>query len=241
MGGRVTLIAELSTNHGGDVSLALEMVRAGAEAGADYVKIQTYDVTKLAPNDPQEAWLRQSWLSREAHEQIQKECQAAGVGFLSTPFDVGSLAMLRRELGLMSFKIASSESGADWWDPRTGERWFVSHPWGEVGASRYLTDKACVNLTAIPLYPTPLEAVGRATLLEGWSDHTVGLDACRWALARGVSVLEVHMALPDKGRRQSWDKLPHEVAELRRYADAVQTITSGVSTVFRERWKGGGR
>src|SRR5687768_11729747 len=96
---RCQLIAELSTNHGGDVDLACDMVRQAAEAGADYAKIQSYSLGKLNPADPQKDWLTQAHLDEAAHVRIIQACKDAGIRFLSTPFDADSLAMLRR-LGL---------------------------------------------------------------------------------------------------------------------------------------------
>jgi sialic acid synthase SpsE len=232
-----TIIAEIATNHGGDVELAADMIRAAADAGATYAKLQSYSLEALNPRDPQASWLRQAHLDRAAHERLIQVGKDVGIPVISTPFDAASLQMLR-ELGLTTFKIASSESGNLWWEPGLGETWFVSFPWGKpcgLGArNRYIT----AHLTAIPLYPTPLEAVGRATLLDGWSDHVVGTDACYWALAHGAKVLEVHLTI-NKGRVCQWDKLPEEIEALRRFSDSMETVRSGVATRFRERWQHG--
>ena len=244
---RTHIVAELATAHGGSVDLAADMIRAAADAGADLAKLQTYDLARLNPADPQCAWLVQSHLDKAAHEQLIRVGQDCRIDVFSTPFDAGSLQMLR-ELGLTRFKIASSESGHDWFDPRIGEDWIVSWPWGvkpEAWTSTSLTRTharstvtkylTATHLTAIPLYPTPLETVGRAPLLDGWSDHGEGLAACQWALAQGVSMLEVHLTIPG-ARCKPWDKSPAQIAELRRFADAVETMRSGVSRVYRERW-----
>jgi N,N'-diacetyllegionaminate synthase len=231
-----TIICELSTNHGGDVDLAIDMVKAAAEAGADYAKIQSYSFARLNPTDPQKDWLTQAHLNEAAHERIFQACRDAGVKPLSTPFDSDSLAMLRR-LGLREFKIASSESGNAWWTKGAGigEWWFVSYPWGVspciTGSAHWMS-----RLTAIPLYPTPLEAVGRAPLLDGYSCHAIGNAACFWAIANGAKVIEAHLRLEGRGRQCAWDRTPAQFRELREFADDVATMTSGVATRFRRRW-----
>lgn len=237
MADRVQLIAELATGHGGDLDLAEDLIMAAAEAGADYAKTQAYSLAALNPRDPQAEWLRQSYLDPRAHVRLMEKCQRVGIKYLSTPFDADSLRMLR-DLGLNAFKIASSESSNPWWQPQEHERWFVSWPWGD---RPFAPRESCIgplvtHMTAIPLYPTPLEAVGRATPLDGWSDHTEGLDACYWALAQGIKVLEVHICLPGRGRNTAWDKTPDDLRRLRRFADSLSTIRTGVSQTFRERW-----
>lgn len=232
---RTILIAECATGHGGDLSIAEDMIAAAADSGADYVKFQTYSLAKLNPRDPQRGWLTQAHLDRAAHERLMAHCQTRGTQFLSTPFDADSLQMLR-DLGLTTFKIASSESGNDWWSMLAGECWFVSYPWGIVTPD-YCERPAHHALTAIPMYPTPLECVGRATLLDGWSDHCASLDACLWAIAQGVQVIEAHLTLGDgRGRRMPWDKTPENIKQIRDFADKIATIRTGVSTQFRERW-----
>ena len=188
----------------------------------EWAEVQTSDETTQAYQNP-----------ARFHERIFAACQQAGIKPLSTPFDVDSLAMLRG-LGLTTFKIASSESGNPWWMSYIHEQWFVSWPWGMKAP--WFPHRA-TNLTAIPLYPTPLEAVGRATMLDGWSDHTIGITACQWALAKGATVIEAHLKLDGRGRNSVWDKTPEDFAALRAFADKIETIQSGVSTQFRERWR----
>ena len=223
------LVAELATGHGGDVALAARMIRESAAAGAHTVKVQSYSLEALNPSDPQAEWLRQSWLSPEAHVQLMQVAQELGVQFLATPFDVASLRMLR-QLGLTRFKIASSQCHATWWQ---GDDCLVSYPWGLAAREPFVR---LTRVTAIPLYPTPLEAVGRATLLDGWSDHGIGLTACQRALVLGVRYLEVHVTLAG-ARQMPFDKSMADLRTLRRMIDDVETITSGVSQQFRERWR----
>lgn len=55
----VWICAELGINHGGDQNLAMEMIRAAAENGANAVKFQHYDPDKIFPTSKErnkEAW-----------------------------------------------------------------------------------------------------------------------------------------------------------------------------------------
>jgi N,N'-diacetyllegionaminate synthase len=230
----VKLIAELATGHGGDLALAKDLISAAADAGCDYAKVQTYSLEKLNPHDPQAGWLTQAHLTRADHEALMAHCSTRGIQFLSTPFDADSLRMLRG-LGLKTFKIASSEAHSAWWGRLKGEQWIVSYPWGEKPAD---TPKCITALTAIPLYPTPLECVGRVKmdLTDGWSDHCVGIDACLVAIANGARVVEAHIMIADRGRNMAWDKPPRQFADMRNFADNCETMRSGVAQRFRERW-----
>lgn len=117
------LIAEAGVNHNGSFSLACKMVRAAAQAGADYIKFQTFDpkalVTSRAPKaayqirttgrtEGQQAMLEKVVLGREQFIALQKLCRAEGIGFLSTAFDPGSLAFVE-SLGPDFHKISSGD------------------------------------------------------------------------------------------------------------------------------------
>lgn len=228
---RAEIVAELATAHGGDIQLAKEMIAAAAEAGADTVKTQAYGAVN--PNDPQADWLEQSRLGFYEHEVLMQTAKECGLQYLSTPFDADSLQMLR-DLGLTRFKIASSESGNGWWKPVIKhDEWLVSYPWGrwnDEGPTWY------TRLTAIPLYPTPMECVGQARLLDGWSDHCVGTAACLYALARGAKVIECHFTI-EGARKMPFDKTADDIRQIRQFAEACATISTGVSEQFRTRWR----
>jgi N,N'-diacetyllegionaminate synthase len=237
---RTILCAELATSHGGDVSLAEDMIKAAADAGCDLVKLQTYSLDRLKRDDPQRDWLIQAHLDEAEHERLLKAGQRYGVEVFSTPFDRDSLKMLRG-LGLHRFKIASSEAGNYWW--RGDGEFIVSWPWGRQEDVHYgpitATAPAWVvthHLTAVPLYPTPLECMSAAILLDGLSDHAEGISVCHWAIAQGAQMLEFHLCLPGRSRVKPWDKTPEQARQIRDFADQVCTMTSGVSTVYRERW-----
>lgn len=121
---RTLIIAEAGVNHNGSLEMALELVDRAHRAGADLVKFQTFDAAKLATaaapkasyqtrqtgaGESQLEMLARLQLSKADHVAIIDHCARRGIGFLSTPFDPGSLRMLVGEFGLSRIKLGSGE------------------------------------------------------------------------------------------------------------------------------------
>lgn len=116
------LIAEAGVNHNGDPRLALRLVDAAADAGADAVKFQTFKAENLAiesapkakyqlsgaPKGSQLDMLRALELSEAGHRRALARARRRGIEFLSTPFDEASADFLHR-LGVGRFKLGSGE------------------------------------------------------------------------------------------------------------------------------------
>jgi N-acetylneuraminate synthase len=120
----VFVIAEAGVNHNGSLSAALDMVDVAAAAGADAVKFQTfrakamitesapkadYQVASTGTGQSQRDMIEALELSPDAHLALAQHCATRGIRFLSTPFDVGSLHLLSRSLGMTTIKIPSGE------------------------------------------------------------------------------------------------------------------------------------
>lgn len=121
---RVTVIAEAGVNHNGSIDLALRLVEAAADAGADVVKFQTFKATELASEQAAQAnyqkrrmgadanqleMLRDLELGATEHAAIVARCKARNIRFLSSPFDSASLRLLVDGLGVDQLKIGSGE------------------------------------------------------------------------------------------------------------------------------------
>ena len=121
---KTLIIAEAGVNHNGNLAMALDLVDKAAEAGADYVKFQTFKATKLASASAQKAnyqvrmtdvaesqleMLQRLELSLEDHQAIITRCTEMGLRFLSTPFDESSLALLTETFALTEIKLGSGE------------------------------------------------------------------------------------------------------------------------------------
>jgi N,N'-diacetyllegionaminate synthase len=118
------IFAEAGVNHNGDIGLARKLIDAAADAGADFVKFQTFSADKLvtkyakkadyqnqamiAEEESQYSMLSKLELSREMHETLIEHCKSKEIQFFSTAFDTKSIDLLV-ELGQESFKIPSGE------------------------------------------------------------------------------------------------------------------------------------
>lgn len=118
------VIAEAGVNHNGSEELAMKLIDAAYEAGADIVKFQTFKAKNLVTKDAQQAayqtvntgksesqfdMLQRLELSFESHIRLIKYCEQLGIEFLSTAFDSESLVFLTEKLGLTRLKIPSGD------------------------------------------------------------------------------------------------------------------------------------
>ncbi|MDX2224292.1 MAG: N-acetylneuraminate synthase [Rhodospirillaceae bacterium] len=121
---RTFIVAEAGVNHNGSTERAMAMVRAAATAGADAVKFQSFrtelEVTRTAPKadyqarntgdaGSQFAMLKALELSEPDQRALMDACAAAGIEFMSTPFDPVSAAFLIGAPAVKRLKVASGE------------------------------------------------------------------------------------------------------------------------------------
>jgi N,N'-diacetyllegionaminate synthase len=227
---KTLVIAEAGVNHNGDIEKALALVDIAAESGADIVKFQTFKadelVTESAPKaeyqekndglgESQYKMLKRLELSPEMHEQIIDHCNLRGIKFLSTGFDIKTVAFLCG-LGLPILKIPSGEItnlpylryvGSLGRDiiMSTGmatlkEIECAIASLEEAGTSK---DKIIV-LHCTTEYPAPMDEVNLNAMLTiqkafgvkvGYSDHTAGIEVAMAAVALGAQVIEKHFTL----------------------------------------------
>ncbi len=121
---KVFIVAELSANHGGDIKIAIETIKAAKRAGADGIKLQTYKPSTMTINSEKIDFIVKSnsiWDGRsfydlyeeahtpwEWHEELFKVAKNEGLVCFSTPFDKTAVDFLEN-LGNPIYKIASFE------------------------------------------------------------------------------------------------------------------------------------
>lgn len=120
---KTIIIAEAGVNHNGSLEIAKNLVIAAAEAGADFIKFQTFSTEKLVlrnaaqaeyqkknlgKNTSQFEMLKKLELSLSDHKELIKFCNLQKIAFFSTAFDFDSIRLLNN-LDLPMWKIPSGE------------------------------------------------------------------------------------------------------------------------------------
>jgi N-acetylneuraminate synthase len=118
------IIAEAGVNHNGSFDMACQLVDVAKAAGADAVKFQTYKTELLVTKEAQQAayqslnlgettsqhdMLKKLELSYEEFQKLSNYCATQHIGFLSTPFDSGSVDFLVDTIHIKTIKIPSGE------------------------------------------------------------------------------------------------------------------------------------
>ena len=122
--GSVFIVAELSANHGGDIEIAKESIRAAKRAGADAVKLQTYTADSMTLDVKKDDFKLKhgtSWdgyylfdLYKSAytpwswHKELFDIAKEENIICFSSPFDKEAVDLLE-ELETPAYKIASFE------------------------------------------------------------------------------------------------------------------------------------
>lgn len=252
----VMIIAEAGVNHNGSMELAKKMVVAAKEAGADYVKFQTFVPKKLVSRfaekaeyqkkttgeaDSQLQMLEKLALTQQDFVELQAYCKEVGIGFISTPFDLESIAFLNT-LDMDFWKLPSGEiTNLPYLEmiAKTGKKIVMSTGMCEMDEIKdtinVLEENGAGDITILHCnteYPTPFVDVNLLAMCEmaevlkkpiGYSDHTVGIEVSVAAVALGAVVIEKHFTL-DKTMEGPDHAASLEPAELTAMIKAIRNI-----------------
>lgn len=232
------VIAEIGINHNGSIDLAHELIRQARIAGADIAKFQFYDPYKIfgpEGSHPNEEALRQALTVQFGYddaERLKRWCDEEGIEFMASAFDVERFEWTR-SLGVTRHKIASrAVQNRELCDRilQTGQEAFVSLGFWDKAAPPF--DAPQVRyLYCVPKYPCEygdisLPARFADSVYDGFSDHTVGIEAALVAVGRGARVIEKHFTLNKglAGPDHVCSATPEELELLCRYARLMEKL-----------------
>lgn len=258
----VYIIAEAGVNHNGSLELAERLVEEAAAAGADCVKFQTFQTEKvvskfadqaayqaknIGKSQSQAEMLKRLELSFMDFQKLQRYCEARGLDFISTPFDLDSLHFLDT-LGMKFWKVPSGEvtdlpylieiaktrkpvvmstGMCTLEEVRAAVDVLTAYKSGEISLLHCTTN-----------YPTPYGEVhlhAMRTLRDtfgctvGYSDHTQGLEVPIAAVAMGARIIEKHFTL-DKTMEGPDHKASLEPTELRQMVSSIRKVEKALGS-----------
>ena len=231
------VIAEIGINHEGNFNLAKKSIRSAAYAGANAVKLQIFNPKTVAQREsiktkeqkkrtPKKEslfqMLKRMTLNLNEYKKLKIYAKKMSLDFICSVFDTESLN-LSKKIGLDAYKIASS----DLTDLKLiNEIKKVNKPiilstgmgsYNEIKkAVRILKKKKIYLLHCVSLYPCPITSVNlkrinsltnKFNLPVGYSDHSLGVNACFAAITMGSKVIEKHFTLNKK-----WKGADHELS-----------------------------
>lgn len=246
--GPVLIVAEIGNNHEGDFEVAQRLVRQAARAGVDAVKFQTFKARYLSSQADTERFQRLTSfeLGEEQFAALAQQARDLGLLFMSTPFDLASAEFL--EPLVDAYKIASGDNNFRALVERvadTGKPLIVSSGlveldwmrhletlikgrWKAKGVTQTLAILHCVcsypvppeeaNLSAIPALANDLDCV------IGYSDHTLGLEACLAAVSLGARIIEKHFTLDHNYSAFRDHQLSADPDEMTRLVQSIRKI-----------------
>ncbi len=264
----VFIIAEAGVNHNGNMDLAKKLIGVARDSGADAVKFQTFIATqgisryaKKAPYQEKETgsaesqldMVRKLELSFNQFRELKDYADQLGILFLSTPFDLPSIAFLK-ELGIPFGKIPSGEVTNLPYLIRMAQNFpdlilstgmttlkEVSRAL-EVLVQNGAGKDHIVVLHCNTEYPTPfrdanlraIQTIARELgVRTGYSDHTLGIEAAVAAVALGAVVVEKHFTL-DQGMEGPDHRASLSPGQLRELVLAIRNVEIALGTGIKE-------
>jgi N,N'-diacetyllegionaminate synthase len=216
--GKTLIIAEVGSNHFGDIGLAKESVAAAKEAGADVVKFQLYRAEELVDDkmpvlkyitqthDTQRERFKSLQFDQKIFTELADLAEAAGLHYLVTPFYPDAVEFLNPMVP--AFKVASGDmTNKQLIDVcvATGKPVIVSTGLSSLGEVDWMVDQVPEEqlhiLHCVGVYPTPDDQVSLNTIPYlakrydqpiGYSDHGRGFTAPVAAVALGAHIIEKH-------------------------------------------------
>jgi len=243
------IIAEACDNHFGDINLAIKMIDAAKEAGADAIKFQHHlpdeEMLPIIPmsdnfEEPLYDFLKKNALKLHQHIKLKEYCDKVNILYLCTPFSYKAAVEINKLVPI--FKIGSGEMT----DipslekiTKLGKGMIIStgmSTFEEIDRTyNFILSKKIplVLMNCISEYPPLYEDLNLLVIKEmikrypkaliGHSDHTSELYSSLAAITLGAKILEKHVIL-DKKMKGPDQKVSIDFQELKKLVDGAKKI-----------------
>ena len=243
------IIAEACDNHFGDINLAIKMIDAAKEAGADAIKFQHHlpdeEMLPIIPmsdnfDEPLYDFLKKNALKLDQHIKLKEYCDNVNILYLCTPFSYKAAEEINKLVPV--FKIGSGEM-TDLPSlekiSKLGKGMIIStgmSTFDEIDRTyNFITSKKIplALMNCISEYPPLYEDLNLLVIKEmisrypnaliGHSDHTSELYSSLAAITLGAKIIEKHVIL-DKKMKGPDQEVSIDFYELKKLVDGAKKI-----------------
>lgn len=223
----IYIIAEIGINHNGSMKIAKKLILDAKHAGANAVKFQVFETETLGrpkmkknldqiKNSSKNLSLHKMWtkvyLNSNKLKILKKYAKKNKLDFICSVFDEKSLNKVIR-IGVDYIKIASSDINDIVLLNKiklTKKRVILStgmSNFREINSAKKILGKKISILHCVSIYPCPIEKANLKRIITlknklgtsvGYSDHTIGNDACKIAISLGANIIEKHFTYNNK-------------------------------------------
>tara|TARA_B100001057_G_scaffold206434_1_gene207183 strand:+ start:842 stop:1846 length:1005 start_codon:yes stop_codon:yes gene_type:complete len=245
---KVFIIAEVGNNHEGNFTVAKKLVHQAAKAGVDAIKFQTFKTENFIRKKDIKRFkqLKKFELSYEQFKSLKKLAHIKKIRFISTPLDLESADFLIKNADLI--KIASGDNN---FFPlidkvlKSKKSIIISTGMINISQIKNLTnyiykiigkksaEKRIALLHCVTNYPVEDEfanlrsveyLIKNSKLTIGYSDHTIGNEACIAAVAMGAKVIEKHFTINKKFSKFRDHALSADYIDLKNIVTGIRKV-----------------
>mgnify|MGYP001161299145 CR=1 FL=1 len=241
---RTKIIADLTSNHLGDMEVIEAMIHCLSEHKIDFIKIQSWRADMLRKDYPDYQsnynYYEKHQLSDDDHYRVLELCKKYEIQFLTTCFNINRIDFLS-SLGINTIKVASSDFGSYRMISKLLDKFesLIISAGASTKEELEKTIDLCKGrdvtfLHCVSTYPCPLNEVNMERMLYlrerglkvGYSDHTLGTEASKYAICLGAKYVEKHFTLNRylPGRDQKMSSTIDEMSELLEWSHLVNSM-----------------
>lgn len=236
------LIAEIGGNHEGNFEYAKKLTELAISTNIDYIKYQLYTGdTLVSPveSSDRNKHFKKFELSIEEYIELAKMVTNAGIGFMASVWNTDYIKVIDKYMPI--YKIGSGDltaypileviakigkpiilsTGLSTMEEVLNSISFIQGVNEIYKDSNFLSILQCTSMYPIKKSDANLKVMdelrAKTGLSVGYSDHTEGLHALKYAYAMGAEVLEFHFTDSREGKAFRDHKVsltPKEVIEL---------------------------
>ncbi len=249
------IIAEIGNNHEGSINNAKKLIKSAAKAGADAVKFQTFKTKNFITREnnlKRYNLLKKFELSQKNFLELKKYSNKHKIIFMSTPLDLESADFLIKYTDII--KVASGDNN---FFPliekliKSNKKILIStgmidyknleqiNKFIEKEIGKNLCKKNISYLHCVTSYPVndnqaSLKSISflrkKFNNLIGYSDHTLGNEACLAAVALGAKIIEKHFTLNKKFSNFRDHSLSADFNDLKQLIKSIRKIENQLGT-----------